>query len=142
MLDDVLKWAKDNPETDAGKRILSLTLDDIDIDDSGLDSLSLASYVLGDALLADLAVPGSGPNLERWRMLAAAQGLEVEVGDETVLATLDSEGLDIAATGIDQLDLSALDDEVLDATTLGWMLIDPALLPGTPVGQIDALEPR
>ena len=137
MLDDVLKWAKDNPETDAGKRILSLTLDDIDIDDSGLDSLSLASYVLGDALLADLAVPGSGTNLERWRMLAAAQGLEVEVGDETVLATLDSEGLDIAATGIDQLDLSALDDEVLDATTLGWMLIDPALLPGTPLGQID-----
>ncbi len=143
-LDAVLAWAAANPGTDAAARIRSLTLDDVGLDGTGLESLGLASYALGSASVADLPLPGAGApptdrevNLERWRERARAQGLVVEITQETVLADLDAAGLDIAASGIEQLSLSGLSAEVIDATLLGLLVIDPALLAGTPLGEMD-----
>ena len=69
-LADVLTWATadalahgstaTDAERAAADRIQTLTLDDVDLDDSGIDSLSLASMVLGAAKLADIAIPGTG----------------------------------------------------------------------------------
>ncbi|GAA1995801.1 hypothetical protein [Microbacterium ulmi] len=136
-LDDVLAWANENPGTDAGIRIRSLTLVDVGLEGSGLDSLSLASYALGGARVADLPIPGTGSTAARWQARIDAQGLQIRVDDDTVLAELDAAGLDIAASGIDLLSLSGLDDDVIDDTLLGSMQIDPALLPGTPLGDLD-----
>ncbi|GAA1975355.1 hypothetical protein [Microbacterium pumilum] len=136
-LDEVLAWADDNPGTGASDRIHSLTLVDVGLQGSGLDALSLASYALGNAPVADLTIPGTGSNLERWQTRVDAQGLGVTVDGETVLADLDAAGLDIAATGIEQLSLSDLDDSVIDETLLGLLVIDPDLLPGTPMGAIE-----
>ncbi len=136
-LDEVLAWARANPDTAAGQLILSLTLNDVDIDGTGLDALSLASYALGNAPVVAFEIPGSGSNAERWRARVAAQGLGVEIDEMTVLAELDAAGLDIATTGIEQLSLSGLADSVIDETLLGLLLIDPELLPGTPVGAIE-----
>ncbi|MET0734987.1 MAG: hypothetical protein ABWY55_04995 [Microbacterium sp.] len=150
-LDAVLAWAAEAISTDstataaeraAAELIQSLTLGDIDIDGSGLDALSLASYALGNALLGDLPLPGTGPNPSaaenraRWQEVATEQGLDVEIDSGMVLADLDAAGIDIASTGVEQIVLSDLADAVIDDTLLGWMTIDPDLLPNTPLGAI------
>lgn len=136
-LDEVLAWAEENPDTDAGRLILSLSLGDLDIDGSGLDALTLASFALGSAPLVELPLPDSDDPASAWQELADAQGLAVEVDPEMVLADLDAAGLDIAASGVDRLVVGALPDATIDRMLLDAMTIDPALLPGTPLGERD-----
>ncbi len=150
-LDAVLTWAAamlapgssaSEAERAAAELIYSLTLEDIGIDGSGLDALSLASYVMGNAAVADIPI-GEEPFIDRWQALADQQGLGVTVEADTaeqigtVLADLDAAGLDIASTGIERVVLSELPQATIDRTMLDWMDIDPLLLPGTPLGAIE-----
>jgi hypothetical protein len=145
-LAEVLDWADrvladGSTATDAERAaallIQSLTLDDIDIDGTGLDALSLASYALGGAPLAQLPLPGADDPATAWTQLLTTQGIDLALDDTTLLADADAAGLDISKTGIEGLVVGALPDDTIDRTLLGWLPLDPTLLPGTPLGDRD-----
>lgn len=151
-LDEVLQWADDNigsadaATKRAAERIQSLTLDDVDLDGSGIDALSIASLVLGSVPVVEIDIPGDGDdNEERWQDKVDAQGIEFDVDGETVLADLDAAGLDIGRSGVDTVPLRSIP---ITQTLFGEVRVvgtpdDPGLfLSGTPIGrlEIDALD--
>ena len=145
-LDEVLQWAEDKvaacpPESPAdsvdcaaARRIQSLTLGDVGIDGSGLDALSLASYVLGDAPVAEIPIAGGGTVKSRWQALANGQALGEQVEDDTVLAQLDAAGLDITHAGLDDVVLTTLP---VDKTLFRYLLMRELFLADTPLGALD-----
>ena len=149
LLGDVLDWAAEalaagSTATDAQRaaatRIQSLTLDDVDLDDSGIDSLSLASMVLGGAPLAEIALPGTGTATEQWQTLLDAQGIALTIDGETLLADVDSAGLDIGRTGVEGAILRDLpiDDTLFDAIPLTSLFLAETPLGGLDVATLDA----
>lgn len=150
-LDEVLDWAADNlgsaddTISRAAERIRSLSLADVDLDGSGIDALSVASLVLGSVPVVELDIPGDGDNEARWQALMDAQGLDVDVDAETVLAELDAAGLDIGRSGVDTVPLRSIP---IAQTLFGEVRVvgtpdDPGLfLAGTPIGglTIDSLD--
>ncbi|MHC2999870.1 hypothetical protein [Microbacterium sp. HJ5] len=151
-LADVLAWAQETLESstastderDAATLIRSLSIDDVGLDGTGIDALSIASLILGGARLSEVPVAGSGANSERWQALVDAQSLGVEVDDEMVLAELDAAGLDVAQSGIDAVRVNELP---LDATMFDELPMAPSggrpglFLENTPLGElaVDAL---
>src|SRR5690606_23443783 len=109
LLGDVLGWAEDtlaDPQATeaqraAALRIQSLNLEDVDLTASGIDGLALASLVLGSAPVAEVPIPGTGTTTARWQALLDGQGIALTVEPGTVLAELDSAGLDIARTRLE-----------------------------------------
>ena len=139
-LDEVLAWADrtladgsgaTDAELASARVIQSLTLQDLDLDSSGLSGLSLASYVLGDAPVAEIP---AGAGLPHWQKLVEEQGLDLTVDAETVLAELDSAGLDIARTDLDHV---ALRELPVERTLFGDIDMTSLYLPGTPLGGVD-----
>ncbi|WP_404429346.1 hypothetical protein LG299_08910 [Microbacterium lacus] len=153
-LDEVLAWAAANITSDdeplrrAAERIQSLSLDDMNLDDSGLDSLSMASIVLGSAPVVELAIPGPGQNNEeRWQALVNAQGIvdaqgsPLDVNGQTLLAELESAGLDIGRSGVDAVALNSIPiaETLFDELQMTNTDAGPGLfLDGTPIGALDA----
>lgn len=142
ILSTVLTWAADilqrgnatAAQLDAANRIRALTLSNVDIDGTGIDALSLGSFVLGRAPLAEVPLPGGAPGIAAWQAEASAQGLTTAVTGDTVLADLDYGGLDVGRTGIDAVTLR---DLPVDATLLGDILLNELFLEGTPLGDLD-----
>lgn len=148
-LDEVLQWARDAlvngstataAERAAAEVILSLTLADIDVSDSGLDALSLASYVLGSAPVAEIPLGGSDDPSAAWRDAALRQGLEYPIDPETVVAELDSAGLEVNRIGLESVALRSL--PVAD-TLFDMLLMTDLFLARTPLGalRVEAFEP-
>ncbi|MEU1971520.1 hypothetical protein ABZ477_07680 [Microbacterium sp. NPDC019599] len=142
-LHEVLTWAADTladqQATDAARasaeRIQSLTLADMSLDGSGLAGLSIASYVLGSAPLEHIPLPGQEDTpIENWQALAEGQGIGLTITGETLLAELDSAGLDIARSRIDEIPLPDLPS---DETLLSEVLVTSLFLEGTPLGSLD-----
>ncbi|WP_127473414.1 hypothetical protein [Microbacterium sulfonylureivorans] len=142
-LADVLAWAEDvladgstatDAERAAAERIRSLTLSDVDLSDSGIDSLSLASIVLGGARLAQVPLPGTGTPLAQWQGVVDTQGLDVDVDEETILADLDAAGLDVGRSGIEGAVLSALP---IASTLFDDLPMDRLFLEDTTLGTLD-----
>ena len=139
-LDAVLTWADralapgsgaTDAELASAQGIQSLTLQDLQLDSSGLSGLSLASYVLGDAPVSQLP---TGAGISHWQNLVDAQGLVFTVDERTVVAELDSAGLDIARTGLDDVPLG---DLPVDRTLFGEIDMTSLFLAGTPLGGVD-----
>jgi len=142
-LDEVLGWAAgilDDglPATDeqraAAERIRSLTLQDIGLDDSGLAGLSLTSYALGSAPVAQIPIPGDGEPLARWQALLDAHGIDLVADDQAVLAELESAGLALDTTGVDTVPLR---DLPIGQTLLAEIPADRLFLADTPLGAVD-----
>jgi hypothetical protein len=142
-LSELLVWAAEvlaegstatDAERTAAARIQSLTLSDVDLSDSGIDSLSLASIILGSALLAQISIPGVGTPLERWQGVVDAQGLDVVVDEQSVLADLDAAGLDIGTSGIEAAVLSALP---IESTLMDALPMTRLFLTDTALGALD-----
>lgn len=139
-LAEVLEWAAAHlaqgtpAEMAAAARIKSLTLQDVDLDDSGIDGLSLASFVLGGAPLAQVEIPGSGTPTERWQAVLAAQGLAAGFDDATLLADLDAAGLNVGRSGIEDVALRSLP---VAATLFDTISMDALHLAETPLGELD-----
>lgn len=150
-LADVLAWAEatladpgaPQVEQEAAARIQSLSLSDVGLDGTGIDALSIASLLLGDAPLSQVPVAGDGAPLERWRALVDAEGLGVDVDDAMVLAELDAAGLDVDQTGIESVPVNLLPVEatMFDALPMAPTSGRPGLfLDGTPLGALDVGE--
>ncbi|MEU1971523.1 hypothetical protein ABZ477_07695 [Microbacterium sp. NPDC019599] len=151
-LDVVLAWAADTladgatptpEERAAAELIQSLTLGDVGLDDSGLDGLTIASYVLGSAPLAEIPLGGAGAPLSQWQGLLDRQGLDLPLDGETALADADAAGLDVSHSGIEAVPLR---DLPIDKTLFGYLRVvtdDPSVpghglfLTGTPLGDLD-----
>ncbi|GEM_PF-6722984 len=142
-LNDVLAWAAQalaggstatDAEKAAAQRIQGLTLGDLDVDDSYLASLTLASYVLGSAPLSGIPLPGAGPTLERWQSLVDGQGLGFTVEPDWYLADLDLAGLDIERSGVSDVPLRTLP---VAQTLMRYLLMSELFLSGTPLGAVD-----
>ncbi|WP_169583530.1 MULTISPECIES: PD40 domain-containing protein [Microbacterium] len=105
-LRDVMEWAAEadagsgSSEESAQAAVLGLRLGDLALAGTPVGSLSLASLLLGDVPLADLPIDGSGDVLARWERAAAAQGIELELSEETSLVEVDSAGMDLGAVGL------------------------------------------
>ncbi|QIG39261.1 hypothetical protein G5T42_06975 [Microbacterium sp. 4R-513] len=138
-LNEVLAWAEaalapgstaTDVERAAAERIQSLTLGDLDVDGSALDSLTLASYVMGEAPVGDIALPGG----TTWQSLVDAQGLGFQVDAAWYLADLDLAGLNIERSRIDAVALRSL-----PVGSSLMRFIDPSdlFLAGTPLGDLD-----
>lgn len=147
-LADVLAWAGDAlagsvatpAERDAATRIRSLSLSDVALDGSGIDSLSIAAILLGGAPLSQVPIAGTGTPLERWQAIVAAQVLGLDVDDAMVLAELDAAGLAVEQTGIESVPVNRLpvDATLLDEVPMAATGGRPGLfLEGTPLGGLD-----
>ncbi len=143
---DVLDWAAANApdgssataaERAAARRIQTLTVGDLQIDASGIDALTIASLVLGNAKLEQVLLPGATASSARaaWQEVVRAQGRDATVGAETVLAELDYAGIDVSLTGVELVALAGLpiNDTLLDA-----MPAQSLILVGTPIGDMQA----
>ncbi|GAA5209610.1 PD40 domain-containing protein [Microbacterium kyungheense] len=143
-LDEVLGWAAGilddgNPATDAERAaaelIRSLTLQDLGLDESGLAGLSLTSYALGSAPVAQIPIAGEGTEpIARWQALLTAQGIDLTLDDDAVLAELDSAGLTLDTSGIDAVPLR---DLPIALTLLSEVPADRLFLADTPLGAVD-----
>jgi hypothetical protein len=120
-------------ETDASP----LTIGDVNLAGTGIDTLSVASLLLADTPIDGIPLAG-GTGTQAWQALVDARGLGTEIDAQTTLAELDAAGLDVGATGIDSVPLdalpidTALTDGAPDAATLGELLVslvDTASLP-------------
>ncbi|MHC2999866.1 hypothetical protein [Microbacterium sp. HJ5] len=154
-LSDVLTWAAEtladgstatDAERVAAERIQSLTLSDVDLSDSGIDSLALASILLGAAPVGRIPLAGvplgdPAAAVARWQDVVEAQGLDVQVTAETVLADLDAAGLDVGRSGVEGVDLSALP---VAQTLLDTLPMSRLFLAGTALGalEVSALTPE
>ena len=111
--------------------------------------------MLGGTPLAEVTLPGRSAGTAGWQALVEAQGLDITVGPDTLLADLDWGGLDIAASGVDDVPLSSLpiattlfadipaDELELAGTTLGAVAVADltnagALLPASATGTLAA----
>ncbi|MGN6218955.1 MAG: hypothetical protein ACTHNQ_05585 [Microbacterium sp.] len=148
-LNDVLAWAAQalaggstatEAEKAAAQRIQGLTLGDLDVDDSYLSSLTLASYVLGSAPVSGIALPGTGTGtgtgttLDGWQSLVDGQGLGFTVEPDWYLADLDLAGLDIERSGVSDVPLRTLP---VAQTLMRYLLMSELFLNGTPLGSVD-----
>lgn len=145
-LDQVLKWAADtiaNPPAndqaalDAAKLIQTLTINDIDMTGSGLESLSLASMIMGNAPLSKIPAGDTTAAIAHWQSLVDAQGIPLTVDDQTVLAELDSAGLDISKSGVESIPLNQLASL---PTLMDTIPLKSLILSGTPLGALDVSE--
>ncbi|MFD4958315.1 hypothetical protein [Microbacterium sp. NPDC058389] len=151
-LNELIAWAAEAladgstatpDEIAAAKRIQSLTLGDLGLDDSALSALSLASYVLGTAPIGSLEIAGASTATatERWQALVKAQGildaegLPFQIQSDWYLADLDAAGLDIERSGIADVSLASLP---VDQTLMGYLPMSELYLAGTPLGSVDA----
>ncbi|MFH8251317.1 hypothetical protein ACH3VR_13175 [Microbacterium sp. B2969] len=142
-LDQILTWAQQtlapgstatDAERAAATRIQNLTLGDVEVDGSALDSLTLAAYVLGDAPLEEVPLAGDGGPLARWQALVDGQGLGFQVEAGMFLADLDAAGLDIERSGVDAVPLRALP---VASTMMKYLDPSDLFLPDTPLGAVD-----
>ena len=136
LLSDVLDWAESMApagsaatpaERAAAERILQLTIDDVDLTGSGIDSLALASLVLGGAPLSEILIPGDGSATDRWKAVVAAQAIDAAVGPATLLADLDAVGLDVGRSGVEQ---AILRDLPIASTMFDAIAVSSLILPG------------
>ena len=140
-LGDVLDWAEatvgDSDATPAqvaaAQRILDLTLEDIDMEASGIGALTLGSLVLGRAPLSEVLLHDDGDPTAAWQGVVKAQGVDFTVVADTELAELDFAGVDIALTGVDRVRLSSLP---VSDTNLDVFDLDALLLDGTVLGEV------
>jgi hypothetical protein len=148
-LADVLAWVEETladgsgatpAQIAAAQRIRTLNLEDVDLSASGIDGLSLASFVLGNAPLAQVPVPGSGPVLQRWQALLDRQGIELTLDAQSVLAEVDSAGLDIGRSRVDEVPVR---DLPLALTLMDRLLVSELFLENTPLGELEvsSLDP-
>jgi hypothetical protein len=144
-LDEVLAWVEETladgsgatpEEIAAAVRIRTLTLEDVDLSASGIDGLSLASFVLGKAPLAQVPLPGTGEVLARWQALLDAQGIALTLDEESVLAEADSSGLDIGRSRVDEVPLRDLPP----GTLMDELLVVDLYLDRTPLGELDVSD--
>ncbi|MDY0908356.1 hypothetical protein SOM19_02560, partial [Microbacterium sp. CFBP9034] len=153
-LAEVLDWAATaaaaapdgSPETEArraaAQRILTLSLDDVDLTDSGISGLTITSLILGGAPLGSIPIAGDGDDpmeeagddfVPRWQSRVQAQGLPFTVETTTVLADVDAIGLDIGRTGIEDVPLGSLP---IDATLFSEIRMNDLFLTSTPLGAV------
>ena len=142
-LAEVLDWADATmanagapaAERAAATRIQSLSLDDVDLENTGIDGLSLASLLLGSAPLAEVEIVGTDTPTQRWQRVVTAQALGATVDATTLLADLDAAGLNIDRSGIESVPLHTLPvaDTLLDTVDMNALF-----LPGTPLGVVEA----
>ncbi|MET0448300.1 MAG: hypothetical protein ABW004_07830 [Aeromicrobium sp.] len=141
---DVLDWADANApagsaatpaQRAAAQRIQTLTIGDVGLDNSGIDALTIASLVLGDAKLAQVVLPGATADTadETWQAIVDAQGVDATIGAETVLAELDYAGIDISLTGVEGVSLASLP---ISDTLLDSMPAQSLILAGSPLGEL------
>ena len=107
-LRDVVAWAAEadagsGSSAEAAAAVLGLRLGDLAFAGTPVGSLSLASLLLGDVVLDDLPIDGSGDVLDRWQRAAAAQGIELELSGETTLIEVDSAGMDLGTVGLEEV---------------------------------------
>lgn len=149
-LASIVAWASSSEgsaatgeEGAAAADVRGLRLGDISFSETSVGRLTAATLLLGDVPLTALTIDGTGDTLDRWRAAVGAQGVDLDVTEQTVLAEADAAGVDLGAIGLEDIPVadvpSATDASgstvgealfaLVPAGDLPWEALDPALLP-------------
>lgn len=155
----IVEWADESASGEhasAAAAVRGIRLGDVSRLGTPAGDLSPASLLLGAVPLAELAIGGSGDPLAAWRSEVRAQGIELDVTDDTVLAEADAAGLDLGSIGLEDIsvaDLPASSTTPVTGTTVGeelfslvtpgdypWQAFDPAALPADVPTEVSAAD--